>query len=187
VRVTRYLRFLQTATRTYSKLRTMWDPDFMAPNLLKDWQTAGIQLGDPESARVKVRRALSPSRVNGALAELWRYSRDKESRSAWRPWLERAIEDGMPVSWVHPKAIEERLADFERAIQDMRPDQSVWSRFREFLRLVEDGNFAAENAVRLAAYRGSIEEGISRARAASIAKNLTVNWERTGEVGPALA
>jgi hypothetical protein len=118
---------------------------------------------------------------------LWRYSRDKESRSAWRPWLERAIEDGMPVSWVHPKAIEERLADFERAIQDMRPDQSVWSRFREFLRLVEDGNFAAENAVRLAAYRGSIEEGISRARAASIAKNLTVNWERTGEVGPALA
>jgi len=47
---------------------------------------------------------------------------------------------------------------------------------------LSDYNETMENAVRLAAYKAAKDKGISNQQAASIAKNLTVNFNRKGQV-----
>ena len=49
---------------------------------------------------------------------------------------------------------------------------------------LSDYNDAMENAVRLAAYKVAIDQGLSKQKAASIAKNLTVNFNRKGAASP---
>ncbi|WP_340507209.1 LPD38 domain-containing protein [Escherichia coli] len=51
------------------------------------------------------------------------------------------------------------------------------------LTLVEDANGAVENALRLSAYKHARDAGLSRQQAASLAKNMTVNFNRRGEQG----
>jgi hypothetical protein len=48
---------------------------------------------------------------------------------------------------------------------------------------LSDYNETAENAVRLAAYKAAKDKGLSAQQAASIAKNLTVNFNRKGQIG----
>lgn len=55
--------------------------------------------------------------------------------------------------------------------------------WHSFTKLVENANNAVENALRLSAYKHARDAGISRAQAASLAKNMTVNFNRRGEQG----
>lgn len=48
---------------------------------------------------------------------------------------------------------------------------------------LSDYNEAMENGVRLAAYSAALDKGMTRAQAASLSKNLTVNFNRKGQVG----
>lgn len=47
---------------------------------------------------------------------------------------------------------------------------------------LSDYNDAMENAVRLAAYKVALDKGLTKERAASLAKNLTVNFNRKGDL-----
>ena len=48
---------------------------------------------------------------------------------------------------------------------------------------LSDYNDAMENGVRLAVYKAALDKGMSREQAASMAKNLTVNFNRKGQIG----
>lgn len=48
--------------------------------------------------------------------------------------------------------------------------------------LLSDYNDAMENAVRLSAFKAALDKGLSEEQAASIAKNLTVNFNRKGQI-----
>jgi len=47
---------------------------------------------------------------------------------------------------------------------------------------LSDFNDAIENSVRVSVYKNALDKGISKERAASLAKNITVNFNRTGAV-----
>jgi len=51
---------------------------------------------------------------------------------------------------------------------------------------IESLNGGVENALRLAAYKNAREGGMSKPQAASLAKNLTVNFNRRGQMSPAI-
>ena len=55
--------------------------------------------------------------------------------------------------------------------------------FKSVLKYVDDINDVVENSVRLVAYKMAKESGLSKPKSASIAKNLTVNFNRKGELG----
>jgi hypothetical protein len=57
---------------------------------------------------------------------------------------------------------------------------------RKVFKTIEDYNNVVENAVRLSAYKNAKDAGLSKAKAASLAKNLTVNFNRKGAAGPAM-
>ena len=48
--------------------------------------------------------------------------------------------------------------------------------------VLTDYNTTMENAVRLSAYKTALDKGLSKQQAASIAKNLTVNFNRKGQI-----
>ena len=48
---------------------------------------------------------------------------------------------------------------------------------------LEDYNQTMENAVRLSAYKVALDNGLTKQQAASVAKNLTVNFNRKGQIG----
>ena len=54
---------------------------------------------------------------------------------------------------------------------------------RATAKFVDDANSAVENAVRLSAYANARKAGISEQKAASLVKNMTVNFNRRGELG----
>jgi hypothetical protein len=53
-----------------------------------------------------------------------------------------------------------------------------------FFNLLSDYNDAMENAVRLSTYQTALDEGLSKDKAASISKNITVNFNRKGAKTP---
>ena len=58
--------------------------------------------------------------------------------------------------------------------------------FRAAADMLSDFNDTIENGVRLSAYKAALDKGLSREQAASIAKNLTVNFDRKGQLGSRL-
>jgi predicted RNA methylase len=52
--------------------------------------------------------------------------------------------------------------------------------FRAAVKFIEDFNAVSENAVRLATFMAGVDNGISPAKSASIAKNISVNFNRKG-------
>lgn len=69
--------------------------------------------------------------------------------------------------------------------------KAVWRRsrgsVRRVLEAIESYNGAVENATRFAAFKAARESGQSVAQAASVAKNITVNFNRRGSMGPVLS
>lgn len=62
------------------------------------------------------------------------------------------------------------------------PLEMVRKTMAPVLNWLDDYNTAMENGVRLAAYKAGLDAGMSKERAASIAKNLTTNFNRKGQV-----
>jgi hypothetical protein len=54
--------------------------------------------------------------------------------------------------------------------------------FRAVFGLLSDYNTTMENAIRLAAYKVGLDKGMSKEQAASLAKNLTVNFNKKGQI-----
>jgi hypothetical protein len=48
--------------------------------------------------------------------------------------------------------------------------------------LLSDYNTTMENAIRLSAYKAGLDKGMSKEQAASLAKNLTVNFNKKGQI-----
>jgi hypothetical protein len=78
------------------------------------------------------------------------------------------------------KAEETQLIEHELARLKRGPLRKAFS---GAVQILSDFNDTIENAVRLAAYKVAIDNKISKEQAASIAKNLTVNFDRKGQIG----
>ncbi|MFY8150623.1 MAG: LPD38 domain-containing protein, partial [Hyphomicrobiales bacterium] len=80
--------------------------------------------------------------------------------------------------------IKARLQSEARAAGRSAVDPRRWA--NAVGRTVENVNAGIENAIRLSTYANARKMGLSPARAASIAKNVTVNFSRRGTAGPAM-
>ena len=100
---------------------------------------------------------------------------------------------GAKADWFHTRPPEEQVKTINDMINMSRGTffGSFKKRYDAVLQFVEDTNSAVENAVRFATFKASrdelIDSGIPRdravAQAASLAKNLTINFNRRGMQG----
>ena len=121
-----------------------------------------------------------------SMTAFWRMRRGTEGKSdvqkEYDQYAKEYVEDGAPTGLSVTKSLEEQQARFKSIIEQ--------GDTRKFLRkaadVVEDYNQTMENAVRLSAYVEARKGGVDREDAATLAKDLTVNFNRKGEYSSAV-
>jgi hypothetical protein len=180
----RVLRWLGKGMRVYRSLQTNLNPEFLVPNLIRDVQTAGINLTSEKSA------AFTKGFLKG-IPKAWKAVWDVGGNHAAKKGSE--FHDYMREYLAHGGKIDTyAMGDFQTTqqtlttlLKDAKPTTArrVLLATRKAGKTVDRLNGATENASRLSAYIQARKSGMSAERSASLAKNLTVNFERKGETG----
>ena len=189
------IRTLGKVNRFLATVNTSYNPEFLVSNFIRDVQTAVMNL--------KAEQGRSDGKLKG-LDNLSALAGVKDSRSAmsavyaslrgktltgngaqWQKVWKEFVEDGGKTGWFNMGDLEGQQKEMDRLVSLAKggwKGQSIGA-WHSFLNLVEDANGAVENALRLSAYKHARDAGLSRQQAASLAKNMTVNFNRRGEQG----
>lgn len=190
-------------TRYFSAINTQYNPVFGVVNLTRDVGSAALNLTSTELAG---HRAEILGHTLSALSGIYRDARavrnDKLGTSNWAAlWEEFQNEGGQTGFRDLYRTSEDRAKALQAVMDPTAWMQTGWGRFftaggalkvpltiaqkgaTPLFDWLSDYNQAMENATRLAAYKVGLEQGMSKQRAASLAKNLTVNFNRKGQKG----
>ncbi len=191
--------------RFYARLVTSFNPEFVVSNYLRDIQTALMNVGDvankPAGTRKKIiAEALSLKSIRGVMAALQSHEgrtifggtraanetmigtkRSKEAQD-YAKWFEEYRLAGGKISFIEMNDIDRIKTRIEKSITAGKTRRAL----RNVFDLIDNANSAVENGVRLSAYIALRKNGVSQDKAAFAARELTVNFNRKGEYGPAI-
>jgi DNA-binding transcriptional MerR regulator len=168
-------------TRWIASVNTQYNIVFGGVNFLRDLGAASLNLSTTELAgkEKEVRANVLP-----ALRAIYRQLRGKEATTKEMEEMQNMFERyqlaGGQTGYQNQFAETERKANIvEREIKHLNRG-NVKKAVDSVFDWLSDYNDAIENAVRLSAFKVAVESGLSEDKAASIAKNLTVNFNRKG-------
>jgi transcriptional regulator with XRE-family HTH domain len=183
------VKYLGKFNRMLSSFITTYDPEFVLRNFSRDIQTAVMNLyaeqeisegllkdknivNDVIADTLPALRAIFA--VEGGITGKKKGSKNKEMDQYYREFKE----DGAKTEWFYSKSSSEVQNDIENLIKGKGTNA-----IQAAGNLVERINSSVENAVRLSTYVNARKAGVSRAKAAELAKGLTVNFNKSGEWG----
>lgn len=170
-------------TRWIASVNTQYNPVFGAYNFIRDTLGAQFNLTTTPIAgqQAKVTAGVLPAlrgiykdlrsqragegAAKGEWAQLWEEYQQEGGATGYRDQFSKNREE--------QSVIEREVANLEKG--------NVKKGVAAVFNWLSDYNDAMENAVRLSAYKVALDKGLSKERAASLAKNLTVNFNRKGE------
>ncbi len=171
-------------TRYFASINTQYNPIFGAINFMRDVQGATLNLTTTPIADKKAQvmgdtmlalrgiysdlrsRRAGNGPATGTWATLWEEFQREGGQTGFRDQFSKSAERAEALETELKRISEGKVKQAGRAIFD-------W---------LSDYNETMENAVRLAAYKAAKDKGLSVQQAASVAKNLTVNFNRKGQV-----
>ena len=169
-------------TRYIASVNTQYNPVFGVVNLVRDFQGAIVNLSSTELAgkqaqvmahtlsalkgvHIDTRQMRAGQQATSPWSQLWEEFQDVGGKTGYRDMFRTSADRGEAIQRELKRATEGKAMQFGRSIFD-------W---------LSDYNTAMENAVRLSAYKVGLDSGMTKERAASLAKNLTVNFNRKGQ------
>jgi hypothetical protein len=190
-------------TRYFSAVNTQYNPVFGVVNLVRDVQGAMINLGETPLAGKRLEIAKNTlSALAGIYADMRAERSGGVGASRWAQLFEEFELEGGQTGF---RDLFKTSADRAEALQKiLTPDAWMNSKLGKIFTIngklkvpmsearkgagwifdwLSDYNGAMENAVRLSAYKTGLDQGMSKQQAASLAKNLTVNFNRKGQAG----
>ena len=190
-------------TRYFAAVNTQWNPVFGVVNLVRDVQGAMVNLGGTPLANQKRRIAVDTlSALKGIYADIRAERNGLQGTSPWSQLFEEFQKEGGQTGFRDMFATSaDRAKELEKTLNPGAwADSKIGKMFTLGGRLktpmtkavggagavfdwLSDYNSAMENGVRLAAYKAGLDQGMTRQKAASLAKNLTVNFNRKGDIG----
>ncbi|EOG7187550.1 LPD38 domain-containing protein [Salmonella enterica] len=187
------IQTLARVNRFMSAMNTSLNPEFLVSNFVRDMQTAVMNLkaeqGRDDGKLSGRDIAMKTVRDSGiAMKAVYASLRGKSltgKGADWQKTWKEFVEDGAKTGWFRMDDLNGQMKEMDRLVSLAKggwKGQGIQS-WHSFTKLVEDANNAVENALRLSAYKHARDAGISRAQAASLAKNMTVNFNRRGEQG----
>ncbi|HHY1037639.1 TPA: LPD38 domain-containing protein [Escherichia coli] len=189
------IRTLGKVNRFLATVNTSYNPEFLVSNFIRDVQTAVMNLKAEQGrsdGKLKELDNLSALAVvkdsRSAMSAVYASLRGKTltgKGAQWQKVWKEFVEDGGKTGWFNMGDLEGQQKEMDRLVSLAKggwKGQSIGA-WHSFLNLVEDANRAVENALRLSAYKHARDAGLSRQQAASLAKNMTVNFNRRGEQG----
>jgi hypothetical protein len=174
-----FIRAFGAGNRFLALVNTQLAPSFVIPNFLRDLQTAKINMAaeDVEALRTNILRS-----VPKAFRAAWKAEVGVKGKKSYEgvegQYYKEFTEIGGKIEFFGLKDI----ASYKKRIQRGLKDQSKPEKAIRFL-LDKAGsiNATVENTMRLSVYANAREAGLSKMQAASLAKNVTVNFSRKGE------
>ena len=179
-----FTKIIAWPAKFMSSLLTRWNPEFWETNFLRDiggaqfnWYGTGLKQG-----RKDVIKNI-PSAMKG-LHDLYR----GEGKSEWAQYAREMDAAGGTTGYMDMyDTSDKRMKDLKSEVAKMQQGAADPRRMaRATMEMIDDYNSIVENSVRLAAFQAARKQGLSAQRAASIAKNITVNFNRKGNLSPAL-
>ena len=168
-------------TRWFASVNTQYNIVFGGVNFLRDLGAASLNLSTTEIAgkEKQVRANVLP-----ALRAIYRDLRGKgattEAMAEMQNWFERFQMAGGQTGYQNQFAETKRKGNVVEQELKRLNRGNVKKSVDWLFDWLSDYNDAIENAVRLSAFKVAVESGLSEDKAASIAKNLTVNFNRKG-------
>lgn len=174
------VHLLGTVNRWLSSVNTTRNPEFVVTNAFRDLQTAAINLNQYEiDGLIKNTIRDYPGALKGAMLG----SFGKEG-GEWTKWYNEFRQAGGRVYFNRVENVAEIRRRINRDVSRLSQGKSAKTVIGHVSDFIENVNLGVENAIRLSAYKNAREAGMSQAKAASLAKNLTVNFNRRGAWGP---
>ncbi len=190
-------------TRYFSAINTQYNPVFGVVNVIRDVQGALINLNGTPLAGKKSRIAKDTvSALAGIYQDLRAIRKGGHPTSQWASLFEDFQSEGGQTGFRQMFATsQDRANELQKVLTPHGWMDGKWMKHvtangavRVSLAKMQDGagvifnwlsdyNESMENAVRLASYKSALDIGMSKQQAASLAKNLTVNFNRKGEKG----
>ena len=201
------------ATKTLSRLHTTLNPEFFVTNAFRDVQAAVFNIlaeQDRVDGRIVGKKILKGFLKDVAdprnFRDLFKATYNHSSDTAMSKLLKDAKDDGALTGWIVNETPQEQIVKIEKALAKATAagGKKAWYSTIDGLNsvknAVEDFNSIFENTTRLAVYKNALEaleqgyisSGISQAdanrmareEAANMARNVTVDFNRKGELGP---
>ena len=178
------LKILRLTNNYLRSVFTNYSPEFIISNFLRDSQTAFMHLSefDQKKLRAKVFKDI-PKAMKGIYA----IERDNEKNNEFSEIYESFKQQGGKMGWNDVLTVDEKIASLESEMNwDYRGQKGVvgWTKngFKSFFDYIDALNTSVENAVRLSTYKALVENGETKERSALFAKDITVNFNRKGEI-----
>lgn len=190
------VRTMGAVTRFLSSVNTSYNPEFMVSNMSRDIQTAlfnTLAEQDIDTGKIKGKKLVKDMAkgVPSAIRAIWSSSRKKDltgQGAETQQYYQEFLEDGAKTGYFDSKDLDGIASDLSDMVSMAQGGAkgNLLKFKKSVLDFVEHGNNSIENGVRLSAYIEARRNKVSRKKAASFAKNLTVNFNRKGEVGAVL-
>ena len=178
----RFTRGMGKITRWFAAVNTQYNPVFGLMNITRDVQGVMLQLSSTPLAG-KQGEVMKNIRANIGIiyADLRRERNESgEPQGMWSKLWEQLQLDGGTTGY---RDLYADPADRAKALQkalDREGQGKAMGAARGVLNWLSDFNETLEGTTRLAVYKVALDRGLSREHAASIAKNITVNFNRKG-------
>jgi Large polyvalent protein associated domain 38/ddrB-like ParB superfamily domain/ADP-Ribosyltransferase in polyvalent proteins/Large polyvalent protein-associated domain 1 len=172
------LGLVSKGTRWFASVNTQYNPIFGLINFARDVQAGLLNLSTTPLAG---RQKDVAKHVLTAMRAIYRERRGKASRNGrWTTLWDEFEQVGGTTGYRDLFAdAEDRAKALVHDIESLDRGQ-VSKAAHAIVDWLSDYNEVMENAVRLAAYKVAIDQGMGKEQAASLAKNLTVNFNRKG-------
>ena len=173
------LSMAAVGTRWFASVNTQYNPIFGVVNLGRDLGAGALNLTTTPIADKKA-QVIADSIP--ALRGIYRAVRGKAGQNNWANLWDEFQEVGGQTGFRDQfSQSEERARALQGELDDLSSGVAKKSG-KAVLEWLSDYNTAMENAVRLSAYKAALDKGMSKQRAAELAKDLTVNFNKKGAV-----
>lgn len=179
----RVLSVVGKATRYLASINTQYNPVFGVINLVRDTQGALINLSStPLAGEQKRVLGYTKDALVGIYKDIRAHRAGGKPSSNWAALFEEFQKEGGQTGYRDQYANAEARAESIKSELEQFKDGKAKQLARGLFGWLSDYNETMENAVRLAAYKAAKDKGMSNQQAASLAKNITVNFNRKGQM-----
>jgi hypothetical protein len=196
-----FLKGVNSVTRFMASMFTSRNPAFIIPNFIRDLGTAFIHLSEDDKKKF-VKATFSPKRLKGFMFETMKVERkaykgeivqlDPKGLSTeeyakkliregdYQKVYQLAKEAGAKVGYFRAKSVPELLEEMEK--YDTNSKKGMRGAWNSFVNLLDVTNTGVENSIRMSAFASAVEAGYTVHQAATISRNVTVDFNQKGEM-----
>jgi hypothetical protein len=164
------IRTIGMVTKFKAMTSTLLNPEFWITNVVRDTQDLAVNASTLTGRNGVTKQPKSVQDIIG-----WMNGKDTDGARLY----EQMRADGGTTGGMALSTRQEIDLNIDSMIKDTK--KSPRSAFKSAFKAIENTNQIFEDATRLSAYKSALEAGMSRDKAAFVAKNATVNFNMKGK------